>query len=116
VSTSNYLTGSKIVVVGAGVMGAATGYRLAQAGADVVIVDRALPGTGTSRASFAWLNAFAKSPREYHQLNARSIREHQNLAAELNADWLHLDGALVWRAGLSPREPSVVVPDPVAAS
>ncbi len=95
-SRSGFLGGSQIVVVGAGVVGAATAYRLAQAGAAVTIVDRRPPGSGTSSASFAWLNAFAKSPREYHQLNARGIREHQNLAAEVNADWLHLDGALVW--------------------
>lgn len=95
-SRSGFLEGSQVVVIGAGVVGATTAYRLAQSGAKVTIVDRRLPGSGTSAASFGWLNAFTKSPRQYHQLNARGIREHQNLAAELNADWLHLDGSLLW--------------------
>ena len=93
---SNFLSGTKVVVIGAGVVGSAIAYRLAQGGADVVVVERAYAGAGTSGASFAWLNAFKKPPREYHQLNGLSIREHRSLADEADGDWLHLDGALHW--------------------
>ncbi len=93
---SEFLRDAKIVVIGAGVVGAVTAYRLAQAGASVTIVERAFPGSGTSRRSFAWTNSFGKTPRDYHRLNARSIREHQDLARELNGDWYRLDGGIQW--------------------
>lgn len=93
---SDHLAGTKIIVIGGGAVGTALTYRLAQAGADVTLVERRYVGAGTSGSSFAWLNAFKKPPREYHQLNARSIREHQALASEANGDWLHVDGALHW--------------------
>ncbi len=94
--TSDRLSDARVVVIGAGVVGAALSYRLAQAGAHVTTIDRSLPGFGTSSRSFAWLNGFAKSPRDYHRLNVRSIRDHEDLADELNGTWLHVDGGLHW--------------------
>jgi glycine/D-amino acid oxidase-like deaminating enzyme len=96
VRTFSSLAEARIVVIGAGVVGSAIAYRMSQAGANVTLIDRNGPGTGTSSASFAWLNAFRKPPRGYHRLSAASIRDHRELSDELDGDWLHLDGALVW--------------------
>jgi len=93
---SAYLRGARIVVIGAGAVGSVVSYRLAQAGAVVTIVEPRYPGAGTTGNSFAWLNAFGKPPRAYHRLNARSIRDHQDLARELDGDWVHVDGGLQW--------------------
>lgn len=93
---SSYLRDASVVVVGAGAVGSATAYRLAQAGAAVTIVERRFPGAGTSGSTFAWLNSFGKTPREYHRLNVRSIGEHQDLARELGGDWVHIGGGLTW--------------------
>ncbi len=93
---SEFLRDARIVVIGAGVVGSVTAYRLAQAGAEVAIVERQFAGSGTSRSSFAWTNSFGKTPRDYHRLNARSIRDHQDLVRELNGDWYRLDGGLQW--------------------
>lgn len=93
---STHLREAEIVVIGAGVVGAALSYRLAQAGARVTTVDRSFPGSGTSQASFAWLNGFSKTPRHYHRLNVQGIRDHEDLADELGGDWVHVDGALHW--------------------
>ncbi|HEY5238988.1 MAG TPA: glycine oxidase ThiO [Rhizomicrobium sp.] len=41
----------KIVIIGAGVAGLATGWRLAQSGADVTVLERAQPGRGATWAS-----------------------------------------------------------------
>ncbi len=41
----------KIVIIGAGVAGLSIGWRLAQAGAEVVVLDRAQPGQGATWAS-----------------------------------------------------------------
>ncbi|WP_158677835.1 FAD-dependent oxidoreductase, partial [Streptomyces sp. SPB074] len=38
----------RVIVIGAGIAGAATGYRLARAGADTVLVDAGHAGRATS--------------------------------------------------------------------
>ncbi|MEV5407060.1 FAD-dependent oxidoreductase, partial [Streptomyces albidoflavus] len=56
------------------------------------------PASGTSGASFAWVNAHEKSPREYHDLNVAGMLAHRTLAAELAADWYRPSGSIEWRA------------------
>ena len=97
-STSEYLRDARIVIVGAGVIGATLGYRMAQAGARVTMVERRFPGAGTSGSSFAWINGMDKPPRDYHRLNIRSIRDHEDLADEIGGDWVHVAGSLHWAA------------------
>ena len=62
-----------IAVIGAGIMGATVAWRLARRGAQVVLLDKAQPGHGASSHSFAWINAGAKEPVAYHNLNCRSL-------------------------------------------
>lgn len=102
------LRGTRIVVIGAGAVGSALSYRLAQAGADVTTVERRFPGAGTSGNSFAWLNGFSKTPRNYHRLNVMSIRDHEDLADELNGDWVHVNGALHWARDDDPTQMAVL--------
>lgn len=88
-----------VAVVGAGVVGASIAWRLSQAGARVRVIERSRPAAGTSGASFAWVNASAKSPRDYFELNLAGLREHQRLVEELGgAPWYHPGGNLVWVA------------------
>jgi glycine/D-amino acid oxidase-like deaminating enzyme len=96
---------SEIIVVGAGSVGANVGYRLAQRGARVTILDAGQPGGGTSGASFAWVNAFRKTPRVYYDLNLASMEEHRKLVEELGAltglgGWYHRTGGLHWEDDL----------------
>ena len=93
---SDFLRGAQIVVIGAGAVGAAVSYRLAQAGGRVTTVERRFAGSGTSGSSFAWLNGFSKTPRHYHRLNVMGIRDHQDLADELGGNCVHIDCALHW--------------------
>ena len=88
-----------VVVVGAGVVGAAAAFRLAEAGSRVTLVDRARPGAGTSANSFAWVNANEKEPYAYYRLNFESMAAHRHLVAAVRdrghqADWLHEGGGL----------------------
>jgi glycine/D-amino acid oxidase-like deaminating enzyme len=88
-----------IAVIGAGVVRASIAFRLAESGAaQVWIVDRALPGSGTTSASFAWANANNKTPRDYFELNRAGLEEHFRLRDELpgGAPWLHPGGNLEW--------------------
>jgi glycine/D-amino acid oxidase-like deaminating enzyme len=88
---------ARVVVIGAGVVGANVAYRLGQAGAEVIVVDAGAPGGETSGASFAWVNSFWKEPRDYHDLNVAGMAEHGRLAAELGGGaWLHQVGNLNW--------------------
>ncbi|MGH8900666.1 MAG: NAD(P)/FAD-dependent oxidoreductase [Egibacteraceae bacterium] len=87
----------RVVVIGAGIVGAALAARLAEAGVEVVLVDAGTPGGGTSRTSLAWLNANQKLPRAYFDLNVEGMRAWQRLAAEFgNPPWYVPTGNLAW--------------------
>ena len=86
-----------IVVIGAGVIGASTAFRLAQGGALVTLLDATRAGGGTSLRSFAWLNAHNKQPRGYHALNVAGMQAHVELEKELGSmGWRHGGGCLEW--------------------
>lgn len=83
----------RVVVIGAGVIGAAVAFRLVEAGASVTLVDQGAPGGGTTSTSFAWLNANAKPPRAYHDLNVAGVHAHFRLRDALGeGPWLHASG------------------------
>jgi glycine/D-amino acid oxidase-like deaminating enzyme len=87
----------KMIVIGAGVMGAAVAYRLAQAGASVTVLEAARVGGGTSSISFAWTNSHRKPPRAYHDLNVGGMKALAALRDEFEATpWLHGGGSLEW--------------------
>ena len=77
----------KIVIIGAGVIGASIGYHLSRRiQCDVTILERDRPGAGASGHSFGWVNAFRKDPREYHTLNRRSLDMWYRLERQIDAD------------------------------
>ena len=94
--TSDYLRDARIIVIGAGAVGAALSYRLAQAGAQVTTVERRFPGAGTTGNTFAYINGTDKPPREYHRLSMLAIRDHEDLADEIGGSWIHITGSLHW--------------------
>jgi glycine/D-amino acid oxidase-like deaminating enzyme len=101
---------TKILVIGAGVMGASVAYRMAQAGADVTVLEATRPGGGTSGISFAWTNAHRKPPKPYHDLNVAGMKAHAALRDEFGATpWWHGGGSLEWEAesGLAAQRENV---------
>ena len=88
----------KVVIVGAGIIGASLGYYLSQRdNIAVTFLERDTPGAGASGHSFAWANAFGKDPREYHTLNRRSLDMWYRLAHQLEADiGIHYGGEMRW--------------------
>jgi glycine/D-amino acid oxidase-like deaminating enzyme len=89
----------KVAVVGAGIVGSSVAHRLSEGGAEVVMIDGAEPGSGTTSTSFAWVNANYKLPRDYFELNVAGMREHERLHDKIGGDWLSTTGNLIWAAG-----------------
>jgi len=88
---------TKVIVIGAGVVGASAAYRLAQAGAEVLVLEAKRPGAGTSSISYAWTNAHRKPPFPYHVLNVNGMKTHAALRDEFGATpWWHGGGSLEW--------------------
>ncbi len=87
-----------VVIVGAGIIGAALGYHLSRRdGMTVTLLERDMPGAGASGHSFAWVNGFGKDPREYHTLNRRSLDMWYRLAHQLDADiGIRYGGEMRW--------------------
>ncbi|GGU16543.1 NAD(P)/FAD-dependent oxidoreductase [Lentzea flava] len=102
----------RIIVVGAGVYGAAVAASLVRRGAAVTVVDAGAPGSGTSGASFSWVNSRDKRPLVYHELNVAGMAAHQRLAAAFPpGDWYHGGGGVEWTtdaAGLGAKVDGLV--------
>src|SRR5215208_4251213 len=79
----------KVAVIGTGIVGSSVAYRLSEDGAEVVLIDGAKPGSGTTSTSFAWINANNKLPRDYFELNVAGMGEHERLRDEIGGDWLY---------------------------
>ena len=93
-----------VAVIGGGIVGASIAWRIAARGQRVTLIDKAEPGSGASSHSFAWINAGAKEPIGYHNLNRRSLEMWPRFAAALGEDvGLRWGGKVSWET------------DPVAA-
>ncbi|MEU0884133.1 FAD-dependent oxidoreductase [Lentzea sp. NPDC005914] len=80
----------RVVIIGAGVLGAATAHHLAGR-AEVVLIDERGVGEGTTACSFSRLSAWGKRPDWYFRLNHQGMRAH----AELAGAWYHPCGTLL---------------------
>jgi glycine/D-amino acid oxidase-like deaminating enzyme len=89
-------------VIGAGVLGVCVALRLAEAGAEVTLLEQDRPGQGATRSSLAWLNANNKPPRAYHDLNYAGMRRWAELSASLGGPgWYRPTGNIEWAASRS---------------
>src|ERR1700682_4127170 len=89
---------NRIVVVGAGILGASIAYHLVKRGAKVLIVEAIRPGAGATEKSFGWINAtFSKCPKAYFDLNRSGLagwrRLEIELGGELKVQW---GGSVAW--------------------
>lgn len=82
----------KVAVVGAGVIGATVAARLAQRGADVILLDQGHPGSGTTSTSYAWVNSNGKEPPAYYHINRAGLEAHTRLSPRDDSGWLGLGG------------------------
>lgn len=74
----------RIIVIGAGIVGACIAWRLNDAGASVTLIDGNDAGGIASANSFGWLNATYGNPRPYFDLRMASMKEWDMLAARFD--------------------------------
>jgi glycine/D-amino acid oxidase-like deaminating enzyme len=90
------LMSKKVIVVGAGIIGASLAYHLAKAGAMVTVVD-ALPIAGgvATPNTWGWINASYFNPEPYAKLRMRSMAKWRTISsiADLKVNWC---GSLLW--------------------
>jgi len=87
-----------VVVIGAGVQGSAVAWRLAQAGRDVVVLERSIPGAEASSAAGGILSpgVEALEPGPFYHLGRASLARYPAFAKELE---LATGVALGYRGG-----------------
>jgi len=87
-----------VVVVGAGIVGASVAYHLARAGSDVVLLDKALPASGATGDSFAWIGrGTVDAPPEQLLLRRQVLSDYRRLERELPGVHVRWTGSLSWR-------------------
>jgi glycine/D-amino acid oxidase-like deaminating enzyme len=93
-----FAAGERIVVAGAGIIGANLAYRLAKRGAAVTVLERSHPASGATANSFAWINStYSKQPWAYFQLNRLGIEAWHELESEMPGELpLRWGGSVEW--------------------
>lgn len=83
----------KIIVIGAGIVGAASAFNLATQGANILVMDGG--GARATDGSFGWINAsFFENP-EYHGLRVEGIAAYHRLQKRLEVP-VSWTGGLCW--------------------
>ena len=77
------MAGKRVIVVGAGIIGASIAWHLAKAGAEVTVIEAGQPGGVATRNSWAWINASWGNPEIYFRLRTRSMAEWRRIDREV---------------------------------
>ena len=90
---------NRVVIAGAGIIGASIAYHLAKRGGNVTVLEKQRPGAGATEKSFAWLNAFSKQPRSYYDLNLLGMAGWRRLTLEIPELRIQWGGSVQWATG-----------------
>lgn len=74
----------QVVIVGAGIIGAALAYALSRHGAAVTVVDSHAPAAGATGRSFGWINASFYADAAHFALRAEGIEAYRRLCRDLD--------------------------------
>ncbi|MDA0962942.1 MAG: FAD-dependent oxidoreductase, partial [Proteobacteria bacterium] len=72
--------GQRIVIIGAGIIGAAAAFRLQQAGHEITLIEAGAPGGGATGRSFGWINASFHHDAAHFALRAEGIAAWRRLS------------------------------------
>lgn len=89
-------TRRKIIIIGAGIVGASLAHHLAGKGASVTVVEAEEVASGVTATSFAWINTSCAGPDPIEPLRRAAIAEYRRLEAEVPGLQLRWTGALCY--------------------
>lgn len=84
----------KIIIIGAGLIGASLAYRLSQSGREVTVVEAGLPAGAASGRSFGWINASFSLSDAHFALRVAGMAAHERLARDVPG--LHRASGCLW--------------------
>ena len=88
----------KIIIIGAGIVGASIAYHLTKMGAEVTVIERDRPAAHASGRNFGWLHAsYPTKPYNFHHLLGMSLLTYKKLETEIGID-IHWGGSFEWHA------------------
>jgi glycine/D-amino acid oxidase-like deaminating enzyme len=90
------LLAKRIIVIGAGIVGASVAWHLAKTGAAVTVIEEGKPGGVATANSWAWINASWGNPESYFRLRMRSIAEWRKIDSEVEGLGVNWCGGLIW--------------------
>lgn len=96
-------TAPRVIVVGAGIVGASLAWHLAAGGADVTVLESGDRGGVATPRSWAWINASWGNPEPYVALRLQAIDDWHRLQRALPGLPVTWSGGLLWdlpRSGL----------------
>lgn len=83
----------RVVVIGAGIVGAAVAAGLTRRGARVTVLEERFPGAGTTGASFGWVSARLADSEPYFTLTHAAVHAHHALGSDAFRPTGHLEWA-----------------------
>jgi len=86
----------KVIVVGAGIIGASIAYQLARLGLEVTVIDNGQ--ASATAASFGWINASFYLDEDHHALRVAGLDAYDRLMADHPDLPYEKCGALWWEA------------------
>jgi len=91
------LNKQKIVIIGAGIVGASLAYHLAKRNQDVTVIERhPAAACEVTEKSFAWIHTTHRVAPKYWHLYDAALEEYHTLQQELPELKIHWNGALTW--------------------
>lgn len=107
----NQETSKRIVVIGAGIVGASLAYHLASKGAQVTVVEAGGIASGVTGTSFAWINASCAGIDPIAALRGGAIAAWRQLEMQVPGLSVRWDGALSYGTQDGRMSPSCMVID-----
>lgn len=97
----------RVVVVGAGIVGASVAYHLSCQGAQVTVVEAAQVASGVTSTSFAWINTACSDADPVASLRAAAVSDYHRLEVELPGFPVQWTGSLTYGLSEIPALPAV---------
>jgi glycine/D-amino acid oxidase-like deaminating enzyme len=90
------MMGKKVLIVGAGIIGASLAWHLSRDGAQATVITANPPGGLATANSWAWINASWGNPESYFRFRSESMERWKRLAQEVPQLGLNRCGSLTY--------------------